>query len=173
MLFVCIAYNNPSSAQTHKYLIINGLILSELDSPDSCALMLTKNNSKSSKVSFTVNGRFRLELDYNSEYQLAFQKKGHQTKTLIVNTDVPGKILSDSRNLPHFLMALKLYSDEQNLENHNSENHLQYVSYSPISNSFGKVSTTLNVEYVDEQTSQKDFTSRQLNKLTGQNYQVF
>lgn len=162
-----------SQAQTHKYFIIKGILFSEARAVDSCSIQISRKSAKKVVAPIAQDGRFRLELEYNSEYELTFNKKGHQAKTIVVNTDVPQNSLIETTNFPHFLMAVKLFSESQNPENIYSENRIQYVSYFPKTNSFRKVPPVLEYEYVEKSTDLQTSLTLQTTKSRSQNYQVF
>lgn len=173
-LLLWLTFNLSAQAQSRKYFIINGMVMSEVNSNDSCSVQITKNNVKPLLAPVPSHGRFRLELEYNAEYKLVFTRKGNQTKTIIVNTEIPENSLCDVANFPHFLMAVKLYSDSQNPENLYSGDQVQRVSYFPQKKCFSRVPTILDVEYVEKGiTQQNQAIQSQLNKTRLQAYQVF
>ena len=173
-IFLITLGSLSTTAQTPSYLIIKGVLLSELNSTDSSSIQISKNEKLQSIVApVALDGRFRLELEYNSEYKLTFRKKGHFAKTVIVNTEVPTKASTEKINSSYFLMAVKLFSDIQNPENFYPGNQVQYVSYFPNTNNFRRVPTVLDYQYVEKGNLSSISTSAVSSKSKSQNYQVF
>ena len=143
--------------------------ISELNDNDNSSVDVIKNNKKGVSFQIPEHGRFRLELEYNTEYQLIFYKKGNQSKTIIINTEIPEKEINSSSNIPHFLMAVNLFAGKSD-----EENHVQHICYSPQNNCFKRVPTILDVEYVEKGISGHDsnIQSRE-NKAKLQEYKVF
>jgi hypothetical protein len=174
ILLLNVALHLSTQSQTRKYLIINGKIMPELNDSDNSSVQIIKNNQKAVLAPIPENGKFRLELEYNTEYQLIFNKKGNQSKTIIVNTEIPEKAVNSPSNFPHFLMAVKLFVDNQNPENLYSKNQIQHISYSPQNDCFIRVPTMLDIEYVEKGNSnQNSKIESQENKTKLQEYKVF
>lgn len=150
IFFLCIVVQLFAQSQNRKYFIITGKIISESASIENGSIQITKINKPSVFSQIPENGRFRLELDYNSEYQLIFSQKGLLPKTIIVNTDIPQEVLNKPENFPHFLMAIKLFKDNQDPANLYSGNQVQKITYSSEENSFTRMPTMFDVEYVDK-----------------------
>lgn len=168
LIFMILISVYSASAQNTRYLIIKGLLLSEKNSADSSSIQISKKSAEKSVVApIGHDGRFRLELDYNSEYKLTFCKKGHFAKTIIVNTEVPQRTAHEINGSAYFLMAVKLFSDIQNPENFYPGNQVQHVSYFPNTNSFRRVPTVLDYEFVEKTSSSLGA------KQKSQNYQFF
>lgn len=162
-----------TQGQTHKYFIIKGILFSEATSIDSCSIQISKKSANKVVAPVGQNGRFRLELEYNSEYELSFNQKGLQAKTIIVNTDIPKNLPIETTNFPNFLMAVKLCSELQNAENIDSENQIQYISYFPNTNSFRKVPTMLEDDFVEKPSNLQTSLTLQSAKTKTLNFQVF
>ncbi len=151
-----ISLHLSAQSQTRKYFIINGNVISELNNADYSSVQIIKNNQKSVSSQIPENGRFRLELEYNTEYQLIFNKKGNQSKTIIVNTEIPEKAMNNPSNFSHFLMTVKLLAGSSNSENQYSRNQVQHICYSPQKDSFTTLPSMLNVEYVEKVNSDQN-----------------
>lgn len=163
-----------ANAQNARYLIIKGLLLSEKISSDSSSIQISKKSTDKPIVApIARDGRFRLELDYNSEYKLTFCKKGHFAKTIIVNTEIPQTASRQVTGSDYFLMAVKLFSDIQNPENFYPGNQVQHVSYFPNTNSFRRVPTVLDYEYVEKVASPVGVSPAAGVRQKSQNYQLF
>lgn len=150
ILLLSVALHLSSQSQTRKYFIINGNVVSELNNSGNSTVQIIKNNQKSVSSQIPENGRFRLELEYNAEYQLIFTKKGNQSKAIVVNTDIPEKTIN---NLHHLLMVVKLLAESQDSVNQCSKNQIQHICYSPHNNCFTILPTMLDIEYVEKGNS--------------------
>ena len=164
-------FSVSTGAQTHKYLVINGIMCPEINSADSCLILISKNNGNPISSPVAYHGRFRLELEYNSTYELTFCKKGHQPKRIVFNTNIPDRSLIETANIPHFLMSVKLYARKQNLDF--EENQIQHVTYFKQTNTFRKVLPAADYELVQKDNYQQTSLMPQALKLKSQNYQVF
>lgn len=174
IFILSVALHFSSQSQNRKYFIINGKILSQSNDSVNSSVQIIKNNQQAVSAQIPEHGRFRLELEYNAEYQLIFDKKGNQSKTIIVNTEIPEKAINNSSNFPHFLMAVKLFVDNQDPENLYSGNQIQHICYSPQNDCFARVLTMLDVEYVEKNNStQNPRIQSQENKVKLQEYQIF
>jgi len=169
IVLLSVIFHLSSQSQNRKYFIISGKVVSEWNDNDNSSVQIIRNNQKG--VSFQIPGhnRFRLELEYNTEYRLIFNKKGNQSKTIVVNTEIPEKAINSSSNFPHFLMAVNLFAG-----NPDSGNQVQHISYSLQNDCFARVPTMLDVEYVEKGIShQNPKIQSQENKAKLQEYQVF
>ncbi len=176
ILLLSVILRFSAQSQSRQYFIINGKISPELNSnlAGNSTIQIIKNDQKAVSFQIPDNDRFRLELEYNAEYQLTFTKKGNLPKTIIVNTDVPEKSTIGSSNFPHFLMTVKLFVDNQNPANLYSGTHVQRICYSSQTDCFERVPTILDVEYVEKGNSnQSTKIQSQENKVKLREYQVF
>jgi len=149
--FLYIVLHLPTQAQTHKYLIISGKIISETELIEPGEICILKKDLPAVYTSIPSHGRFRLELDYNTEYQLIFTQVGRMSKTVLVNTEIPEEVYQRKTNFPHFLMAVKLFTDNQDVSNiYYSGNQKQQINYSSQNDCFVRVPTIFDVEYVDK-----------------------
>jgi hypothetical protein len=153
LFLLCLMLNFSLHAQTHKYFIITGKIISDSKGIQEGAVHIIKNDKPAVISLIPENGHFRLELDYNSDYQLTFVEKGFLSKTINVNTEIPEKSDELQNNYPHFAISVRLFRDNQDAENLYTGNIIQQINYSPQVNSFVRVSTIFDQEYVDKVNS--------------------
>ncbi len=169
ILLLSVVLHLSSQSQNRKYFIISGKIMSELNDMGNSSVEIIKNNQKGVSLQISKLGRFRLELEYNTKYQLTFNKKGTQQKTIVVNTEVPEKAINRPSNFPHFLMAVQLFSGNADMVN-----QIQHISYSSQNDCFTRVPTLFDLEYVDKSISiQNPNIQSQENKVKLQAYHVF
>jgi hypothetical protein len=174
IMFLSIVLHLSSQSQPRKYFIINGNVISELNNSDNSSVQIIKNNQKSVTSQIPENGRFRLELEYNAEYQLIFNKKGNQSKAIIVNTEIPEKAINNPTNFPHFLMAVKLLAESQDSINQYSKKQIQHICYSTQKDCFTTLPAMLNIEYVEKGNSdQNSKIQSQENKAKLKENQIF
>src|SRR3989339_786569 len=94
LLFIFLAVIQLSiSAQTPKYFIISGKILSDSEMFQNITVEIIKNNQPAVVSQIPTTRRFRLELNYNTEYQLTFKQNDHISKTIIINTEIPSEVM--------------------------------------------------------------------------------
>lgn len=164
----------PSYSQDHKYFIITGKIISVSDNSLNGSVELIKKNKPALISEIPGHGRFRFELEYNAEYQLTFNKEGHQPKTITINTEIPQEVMHRSSNFPHFLMAVKLFKDSQDAANLYPGNQKQQITYSPQQDCFARVPTLFDLEYAEKGNPKPNKAIQtQVNKTKMQVYQVF
>lgn len=162
------------SAQTPKYFIISGKILSDSEMFQNITVEIKKNNQPATVSQIPTTRRFRLELSYNAEYQLIFNQNGHLSKTIIVNTEIPSEVMQRENKFPHYLMAVKLDKAICEEENLTTSNLIQHICYSPEKDIFSKLPTIFDVEYAEQNAlSIRQNSKLSENKSKFQSYQIF
>ena len=106
ILLFSLVLNFYSQSQERKYFIITGKIISESAFIENGSIHITKNDNSTVISEIPLHGRFRLELNYNTEYRLTFLEKGFLHETILVNTGLPTETFKTHANFPHFLMAV-------------------------------------------------------------------
>lgn len=172
IFFLCAVVNLSALAQHPKYFIITGKILSEIAFIENCSVQIVKNNRPAVSTQIPRHGRFRLELDYNCDYQLIFTREGYMAKTIRVNTQIDEEIAGRTENFPHFLMAVKFTRNDQADAGLLSENAVQQISYSTQNDCFSRVPTIFENQYV-EKGAQGIKPQSHETKTRMQVYQVF
>lgn len=163
-----------ASAQTPKYFIISGKILSDSEMFQNITVEIIKNNQPAIVSQIPTTRRFRLELSYNSEYQLTFNQNGHLSKTIIVNTEIPTEVMQRENKFPHYLMAVKLDKAICEEENITSSKSIQHICYSHEKDIFSKLPTIFDIEYVEQNAlSIRQNSKLSENKSKFQSYQIF
>jgi hypothetical protein len=175
ILIFLITLTNSTYSQNRKYFIITGKIVTEINSSDKSSIQIVKKDKRALSSEIPSNGRFRLELDYNSEYQLTFIQNGHLPKTIVVNTEIPEEVLVRPTNVPNFLMAVKLFKNDQDASGLYSGDQKQQIAFSTQQNDFARMPTILDAQYVDNKGNQN--YTRALQPQEGKSkmpvYQVF
>jgi len=135
----------------------------------NCSIQIAKNNKKSVTSQIPEHGRFRLELEYGTDYQLVFNTDGYTSKTIVVHTGIPVELMNQPENFPHFLMAVRLFKMNEELTT-----QVQEISFSPEKKCFARVSGPFDMEYVEKGTlpGNPDIQS-EINKTRMQGYQIF
>jgi hypothetical protein len=170
-----IVLNLSTQSQNRKYFIITGKIISETtEFTDAATIQITKKDKPAVSTSIPQHGRFRLELDYNSEYKLTFTKSGSLPKTIVVNTEIPQEVVDRPTNFPHFLMAIKLSTGNQQESNFYYQSQQQYITYSTREDCFEKIPTVSEIGYVEKSIQNQALSVKlQESKSKIQTYQVF
>lgn len=140
-----VILNFSSLSQNRKFFVINGKINTETVSSEKCILQIIKNNKQTYTTEVPSNGRFRLELEYNSNYTLNFKQKNFQSKTIQVNTELPSEVLLRPENLTNFQMVVYLLEG-----NDNNNIQPQQISYSANNDCFIRIKTGYNQEYIED-----------------------
>jgi hypothetical protein len=139
-----------AQSQNRKYFIITGTIITENQSFENSFIQIKKLNNDSLVFPLQGNGRFRLELNYNSNYTLTFIQKGCSSKSVVVNTKLPDDVLNQPANLAPFIMAVRLTKENQESESTNSDGNQMKIAYSEITNEFTKVAPGASIKNVDK-----------------------
>lgn len=169
-----IVLHLSTQSQNRKYFIITGKIISETEFIDSGTIQITKKDRPVLSTMIPQHGRFRLELDYNSEYKLTFTKSGSLPKTIVVNTEIPQEVVDRPTNFPHFLMAIRLSAGNQQESNFYYESQQQYITYSAQEDCFEKIPTVSEIGYVEKGIQNQALSVKlQESKSKIQTYQVF
>ena len=149
VLILIVLLSPTTQSQTRKYFVITGKIISASEIFDASSIQISKNNKSPLEFPIPSNGRFRLELDYNSDYTLTFVQKGFLPKAILVNTNIPDEVLNRPTNFPNFQLAVKLYKAEEDAKNLIPVDQKQQIYYSPDSDNFSRKSTIYDKKYVD------------------------
>ncbi len=155
IFFLIVVLHFSSQSQNRKYFIITGKFISGTTGFDTRSIQIVKNNKSIVLSEIPEHGRFRLELEYDSEYQLIFNQKGYLEKKIIVNTKVPAEVLEDENNLPHFLMGVKLQEENQVPANLYIGMQTEQIVYSKVQNCFSKMPSIYDAELVDKGVAKK------------------
>jgi len=123
-------------SQTRKYFVLSGKIITESEKNCDGTILIEKKDKKPVQCSISGNSRFRLELDYNSEYTLTFKQDGFISKSVDINTSVPDEAMNRPDNFSNFLMAVKLQKDTAEPKNIYLGNLHQHILYSPTKDEF-------------------------------------
>jgi hypothetical protein len=171
LLFV---FSFPAFAQSPKYFIITGKIIIADEILPNASIQIIKNKNTAISSPISSKGRFRLELDYNSEYKLTFRQEGHIDKTIVVNTEIPGEALQNGNNFPHFLMAVMLDQKDDGSTVQTSGIPVQHISYSSVANNFVRLPGIFDHEFAEESSESNTLPVRSNDgKLKIQAYQIF
>lgn len=160
-------FSLSSLSQNRKYFVINGKINSVFENSENCSLQIIKNNSRTFNSQIPENGRFRLELEYNSNFTLIFKKKNHQPKTIQVDTTIPEEVLNRSENFANFLMTVNLNEGDEN-----AVNQIQQIGYSPQDDCFAQIQAVLKKENIEKSNQVQNGQIKE-NKSKPQSYQLF
>lgn len=135
----------------------------------NCSIEISRKDRKAIISPISTQGRFRLELDYNSEYRLTFRISEGYSKVVAVNTCIPLNWTENAENLPHFLMAVRLFGEEQGLVA-----PVQEILFSPDQNRFTRANTAFDYETVEKGSTKKNpWFREQIDKSKALGYQIF
>lgn len=137
-------------SQNRKYFIITGKIMSDCGSSENSFVEIKKQDRDSLVFPVQVNGRFRIELEYNTEYKLTFKQTSYTAKTIFVNTNVPQEVMVRPTNFSNFMMTVRLYKNDDDPENLYSGNLAQRIAYSSVADEFVKIPSLYDIQYVEK-----------------------
>jgi hypothetical protein len=147
------AFILSAHSQNRKYFIITGKVICGCAPSEDSFVQIIKLDRDSMAFPIQTNGKFRIELDYNSEYKLTFSQSDHSSKTIFVNTTIPEDVLARPANFSNFMMTIKLFGKEDASGNLYMENLVQLIAYSPLLDEFVKMPTLYEAQYVGKGTS--------------------
>lgn len=137
VVFFLLAFLTPSVySQTRKYFVVSGKVITELKKNCDGTILIERKDRKPVQCSIQGDSRFRLELDFNSEYTLTFKQDGYISKSIDINTSVPDEVMNRSSNFSNFLMAVKLQKDSTEPNNIYLGNQRQQILYSAVKDEF-------------------------------------
>lgn len=140
-------------SQNRKYFIITGKVINNGATFENSSVEIKKQNRDSLVFPIQVNGRFRIELEYDTEYKLTFKQASNSTKTIFVNTNIPQEVMLRPTNFSNFMMTVKLDKNDDNPENLYSGNLAQRIAYSPVVDEFVKMPSLYEIQYVEKGSS--------------------
>jgi hypothetical protein len=123
-------------SQPRKYFVISGKVITEMKKNCDGTILIEKKDKKPVQCSIQGDSRFRLELDFNSEYTLTFKQDGYISKSIDINTSVPDEAMNRPTNFSNFLMAVRLQKDTTEPQNIYLGNQRQHILYSPAKDEF-------------------------------------
>jgi hypothetical protein len=139
-----------AQSQNRKYFVITGKIINESESFEKCFVQIKKQDKDSLVFPIQLNGKFRLELDYNSQYKITFSQVGQSSKTILVNTNIPQDVMTRPTNFSNFIIGVKLSKADTDQENFYSEKLVQQIAYSPVNDEFTRIPAMFEMQYVDK-----------------------
>ncbi len=175
ILIFLLTLTHSTYSQNRKYFIITGKIIPEITTSDKSTIQIIKKDKRPMSSEIPSNGRFRLELDYNSEYQLIFSQNGHLPKTIVVNTEVPEEALLQSANFSNFLIEVQLLKENQEITALSSDEQKQQIAYSTQQNNFSRMPIIHDAQLVNIKANHKSINTLQSPEVKSklQNYQTF
>ena len=94
LVIAAVTFSFVSHAQDLKFTV-NGKVIVDDDDVAGAVIVVTKGGAPFKKVSLQNNGKFKFDLDFQSEYLFSFEKKDYVIKKILINTKVPPDLLED------------------------------------------------------------------------------
>lgn len=83
------------SAAGQKKFNLSGKVNIEDGSVSGSKIIFKDNKGNTKTVIPEKNGKYEFELDFNAEYEITFSKNNYVAKTMVINTNVPDKVLEN------------------------------------------------------------------------------
>jgi len=173
-LFLMFLLQLASQAQNKKYFIITGRIAPEAGLTESSVIEITKNGKESSTIDISKNGRFRLELEFFSEYSLTFKYPGHFNKIILISTDMPQDVWQANSEFPPFPMVVQLLKEFEGIDKSFTLKPSGRVFYGKDIDNFEKESYVSDIQFLEQiQTakSQANKVQKEAQSITKENAQ--
>ncbi len=96
---------------SQSYLEVKGRVVLKEGSVKEGAINLYENGKFVETILTDRSGKFRVDLEINTDYLFEFEEEGFVTKKISVNTEVPGK--SDNKKFTPIYFAVELFKQYQ------------------------------------------------------------
>jgi len=116
VLIVLFLFQLTAQAQSKKYLVITGKIGPESVEAGNGTIEITRNEKEKKIVEISRNLRFRLELEFFSEYSLNFKYPGHFNKIISVSTEIPQEVWARDNDFPVFSVEVNLLKEFEGVD---------------------------------------------------------
>jgi chemotaxis protein histidine kinase CheA len=106
LIAVCFIFTRllPLSAQD-KYITIEGLVKPDDAAPATATIVVSKGGKNKKTYTTKPDGRYKLELDFQSVFDIEFVLSGYVTRKFVIDTKVPKEIYEEGI-MPFFLDVL-------------------------------------------------------------------
>lgn len=116
LLILLFVFQLTSVGQNKKNFVVTGKIDPEVTTAKSGLIEVSKTGGAKTNVEVPKNGRFRLELEYFSEFTLTFTYPGNFSKTIVISTDIPQDVWERDNDFPPYPMVVKLLREVEGID---------------------------------------------------------
>lgn len=136
VLILLFVFQLTSVGQNKKNFVVTGKVDPEITTAKSGLIEVSKTGGAQTTVDVPKNGRFRLELEYFSEFTLTFSYPGNFSKTIVMSTDIPQDVWERDNDFPPYPMVVKLLREVEGIDKSFTLKPSGKVFYSKKSDNF-------------------------------------
>ena len=135
LLFIVFC-SSFSHAQRSNGIAVEGNVTVEEGIPEGAIIQMYRDGKRMDNYGIPASGRYKVELPYNSKYELIFQCEGNFQQKIVIEADVPKTVLDSDPKFPPFPVNINLFTEIPGIDNSFSENTVLKIFYSPSVDNF-------------------------------------
>ena len=116
--------------QRSNGLAVEGKVSVQQGVVEGAIIRMFQDGKRLDNYGIGPDGRYKVELNYNHDYELIFTLQGNFPQKIVVNTDVPRSVLSSDPSFPPFPVDINLFTEIEGIDRSFSENTVLKIFYS-------------------------------------------
>ncbi len=128
LFFICSVVVFPAIAQRSNGLAVEGKVTTEEGSVDGAVIQMYRDGQRLDDYGIGSGGRYKIELDYNHEFELIFARKGNFPQKIVVATAIPKSLSAPV--FPPFPVDVNLFTEIPGIDKTFSQNTVLKIYYS-------------------------------------------
>lgn len=149
-LIVLFSFQLTAQAQSKKYFVITGKIGPESVETGNGTIEITRNEKEKKIIEIPKNLRFRLELEFFSEYSLNFTYPGHFNKIINVSTEIPQEVWARDNDFPVFPMVVNLLKEFEGIDKSFTLKPAGRIFYGKEIDNFEKEAYITDIQFLEQ-----------------------
>jgi tetratricopeptide (TPR) repeat protein len=149
-LIVLFLFQLTAQAQSKKYFVITGKIGPESAEAGNGTIEITRDGKETKIVEIPKNLRFRLELEFFSEYSLNFKYPGHFNKIIHVSTEIPQEVWARDNDFPVFPMVVTLLKEFEGIDKSFTLKPAGRIFYGKEIDNFEKEAYISDIQFLEQ-----------------------
>jgi tetratricopeptide (TPR) repeat protein len=149
-LIVLFLFQLTAQAQSKKYFVITGKIGPESAEAGNGTIEITRDGKEMKIVEIPKNLRFRLELEFFSEYSLNFKYPGHFNKIINVSTEIPQEVWARDNDFPVFPMVVTLLKEFEGIDKSFTLKPAGRIFYGKEIDNFEKEAYISDIQFLEQ-----------------------
>ncbi|WP_167618890.1 hypothetical protein [Maribellus sediminis] len=126
----------PAFAQRSNGLAVEGKITVEEGTPENAIIQMYRDGERLDNYGVDADGRYKVELNYNHDWELIFQCEGNFQQKIVIEAAVPKEVLATDPRFPPFPVNINLFKEIPGIDKSFSENTVLKIFYSPSVDNF-------------------------------------
>ena len=134
-LLVCL-FASSLSAQRSNGIAVEGKISVQQGSVEGAIVQMFMDGRRLDNYGVGVDGRYKVELNYNHKYELVFSLKDNFSQKIVVETAVPKTVLQSDPKFPPFPLDINLFTEIPGIDKSFVDNTVLKIYYNPNVDNF-------------------------------------